>query len=122
MFVIQEIVMANVNFTGAVDRDLLRRAKVIAAKSDTSINALFNAELRFLVDTYEAAESSRNQNYRTLLDFSLGRVDDTTAMQLLGIDSQEELFLYMAQARLPMPRLPQACTNHMVEQLNALMP
>ncbi len=122
MFVIQEIVMANVNFTGAVDRDLLRRAKVIAAKSDTSINALFNAELRFLVDTYEAAESSRNQNYRTLLDFSLGRVDDTTAMQLLGIDSQEELFLYMAQARLPMPRLPQAYTNHMVDQLNALMP
>ena len=35
-----------VNFTGAVDRDLLKRAKVIAAKTDSSINALFNAELR----------------------------------------------------------------------------
>ncbi len=41
-----------VNFTGAVDRELLKRAKVIAAKSDTSINALFNAELRHLVETF----------------------------------------------------------------------
>jgi len=42
-----------VNFTSSVDRDLLRRAKVIAAKSDTSVNALFNAELRYLVETFE---------------------------------------------------------------------
>ncbi len=41
--------MATVNFTGSVDRDLLKRAKVIAAKTDTSVNALFNAELRHLV-------------------------------------------------------------------------
>jgi hypothetical protein len=33
-------------FTGSVDRDLLRRAKIIAAKTDTSIASLFNAELR----------------------------------------------------------------------------
>ena len=39
--------MANtVNFTGSVDRDLLKGAKIIAAKSNTSVNALFNAELR----------------------------------------------------------------------------
>ena len=38
-----------VNFTGSVERDLLRRAKIIAAKTDTSVNALFNAELRYLV-------------------------------------------------------------------------
>lgn len=33
-------------FTGAADRELLKRAKIVAAKSDTSVNALFNAELR----------------------------------------------------------------------------
>ncbi len=114
--------MANVNFTGAVDRDLLKRAKIIAAKSDTSINALFNAELRYLVDTFEAAEASGNQNYRTLLDFSLGRTDDLTAMQALGIDSDEDLFLLMAQAHLPMPRMDQASTQRMVDELNALAP
>ena len=46
-----------VNFTGSVDRDLLKRAKILAAKSDTSVNALFNAELRYLVETFEAAEA-----------------------------------------------------------------
>ena len=110
-----------VNFTGAVDRDLLKRAKVIAAKTDTSVNALFNAELRHLVETFEAAESNGNQNYRLLLDFSLGRLSDLDAMQALGIDSEEDLFLLMAQAHLPMPRLPDATTQNMVEQLKTLV-
>ncbi len=112
--------MATVNFTGAVDRDLLKRAKVVAAKADTSVNALFNAELRYLVETFEAAEAAENQNFRTLLDFSLGRRDDRSTMTALGIDSEEDLFLLMARARLPMPRLPDATTQGMVDGLNAL--
>ncbi len=112
--------MATVNFTGAVDRDLLKRAKIIAAKTDTSVNALFNAELRYLVETFESAEASSNQNYRTLIDFSLGRLDDLAAMATLGIDSEEDLFLLMAQAHLPMPRLADATTQGMVDVLNAL--
>ena len=111
---------ATVNFTGSVDRDLLKRAKVVAAKSDTSINALFNAELRYLVETFEAAERSGNQNFRTLLDFSLGRMDDDDALAALGIDSREDLFLLMAQAHLPMPRLPDGETRVMVDSLHAL--
>ena len=109
-----------VNFTGSVDRELLKRAKVIAAKSDTSINALFNAELRYLVETFEAAESTNNQNLKALLDFSLGRLSDDGVMQALGIDSEEDLFLLMAQAHLPMPRLTEATTQEMVEQLKSL--
>ena len=114
--------MATVNFTGAVDRDLLRRAKVIAAKTDTSVNALFNAELRHLVETFEAAEFSGNQNFRILLDFSLGRLADDGAMRALGIDSEEDLFLLMAGAHLPRPRLPEALTRSMVDTLQALPP
>jgi len=112
--------MATVNFTGAVDRDLLKRAKIIAAKTDTSVNALFNAELRYLVETFESAEAASNQNYRTLIEFSLGRIDDLAAMAALGIDSAEDLFLLMAQARLPMPRLADATTQGMLDALNAL--
>jgi len=100
-----------VNFTGAVDRDLLKRAKILAAKSDTSVNALFNVELRYLVETFEAAEAGGNQNFRTLLDFSLGRIDDNQTMNTLGIDSDEDLFLLMTQAHLPMPRLPDSNTR-----------
>ena len=111
---------ATVNFTGSVDRDLLKRVKVIAAKSDTSINALFNAELRYLVETFEAAERSGNQNFKTLLDFSLGTIDDGKALAALGIDNQEDLFLLMAQAHLPMPRLIEGDTQNMVSSLHAL--
>jgi hypothetical protein len=109
-----------VNFTGSIDRDLLKRAKVIAAKTDTSVNALFNAELRYLVETFEAAEASGNQNFRALLDFSLGRRGNDEVMNMLGIDSDEDLFLLMAQAHLPMPRLPMASTMEMVDQLKTL--
>lgn len=112
--------MATVNFTGAVDRNLLKRAKIIAAKTDTSVNALFNAELRYLVETFEAAEVGGNQNFRILVDFSLGRIDDQAAQAALGIDSEEDLFLLMAQAHLPMPRLPDATTHGMVDDLNTL--
>lgn len=111
---------ATVNFTGSVDRDLLRRAKVIAAKSDTSVNALFNAELRYLVETFEAAEASGNQNFRILLDFSLGRIDDLSTMDALGVDTAEDLFLLMAQAHLPMPHLPDSTTKSMVRTLHSL--
>ncbi len=112
---------ATVNFTSALDKDVLRRAKVIAAQNDTSVNALFNAELRYLVETYEAASRNSNQNYKTLLDFSLGRIDDLQAKSALGIESDEDIFLLMAQARLPMPRLPASHTQAMVDDLNALV-
>jgi hypothetical protein len=112
--------MATVNFTGSADRELLKRAKVVAAKAGTSINALFNAELRCLLETFEASEASGNQNFRTLLDFSLGRSDDPAVMNALSIDSVEDPFVLMVQARLPMPRLPEVVTQGMVDGLNAL--
>lgn len=112
---------STVNFTGAVDRNLLKRAKIIAAKNETSVNALFNAELRYLVETFESAENNGNQNFRTLLDFSLGRIDDLATMKALSISSEEDLFLLMAQAHLPMPRLPESTTQDMVAGLNKLL-
>ncbi len=109
-----------VNFTGAVDRDLLKRAKIVAAKNDTSINALFNAELRYLVETFDGAETSGNQNFKSLIAFSLGQATAAQTLQRLGTDSAEDLFLLMAQAHLPMPRLPEAATQAMVQALHEL--
>lgn len=109
-----------VNFTGSVDRELLKRAKVMAAKSDTSVNALFNAQLRYLVETFESAEEGHNANYPTLLAFSLGKLDGAATRLALGIEGEEDLFLLIAQARLPMPRLPDAQTAEMVSALHAL--
>jgi hypothetical protein len=109
--------LTTVNFTSSVDRQLLKRAKVVAAQADTSINALFNAELRYLVETFEAASQSKNHNYKTLLAFSFGRINAEEALSALGFDSQEDLFLLMAQARLPMPRLPDGETQVMADAL-----
>ena len=65
--------------------------------------ALFGGDLR------GGSELAHNENYATLLAFSLGRLDDLIVMmRKLGIDSEEDLFLLMAQAHLPMPRLPEA--------------
>jgi hypothetical protein len=41
--------MTSVNFTASVERDLLRRVKVLAAMNNTSVSALLNGELRYLV-------------------------------------------------------------------------
>ena len=111
---------STVNFTGAVDRDLLRRAKVVAAKSDTSVNALFNAQLRHVVETFERADAAQNANYVTLLAFSLGKLYGPAAMLALGVDNDEDLFVLMTQARLPMPHLPDAQTAKMVAALHTL--
>lgn len=111
---------STVNFTGTVEKELLKRLKIIAAKLATSINALFNAELRHLVETYEAAEVHGNHNFQTLLDFSLGRINDIQTMERLAIASEEDLFILMARAHLPMPRLSVAETEAMVQSLHAL--
>ena len=79
-----------------------------------------NAELRYLVETFESAEAGCNQNFQALLDFSLGQINDLDVKQQLGIDSDEDLFLLMTQAHLPMPRLPEATTRSMMESLKAL--
>ena len=60
------------------------------------------------------------KNFATLLDFSLGRIDDLTTLDRLGLDSEEDLFLLMAQAHLPMPRLSESATRAMVEGLAVL--
>ena len=112
---------STVDFTASLDRALFKRAKLMAAKAETSLDALLNAELSYLVETFEAADRAHNRNFRTLLDFSLGRTDDLSALRALGLDSEEDLFLLMTQAHLPMPHLPDEVTHDMVQNLNALL-
>ena len=79
-----------------------------------------DAQLRQLVETFESAEHNQNGNYASLLTFSLGRIDSDEVMRWLGLDSEEDLFLLMAQAHLPMPRLDEKTTADMVRALHAL--
>lgn len=97
-----------------MDRNLLRQAEVLAARHDTSISALLNAELRYLVETCELAERHGNRNASLLLAFSLGRISDLEVMEQLNLEQEEDLFLLLTQAHLPMPRLPDQATEAMV--------
>jgi hypothetical protein len=47
-------------------------------------------------------------------------LNDIDAREQLGIDSEEDLFLLMAQAHLPMPRISEDQTKDMVNILKAL--
>ncbi len=73
-----------------------------------------------MVATFERADAGQNANYATLLAFSLGKLDGPSAMQALGVDSDEDLFVLLAQARLPLPRLPDEQTATMVAALHAV--
>lgn len=95
--------MSAVNFTRSVDRDPFRRAKVVAAQNDTSANALFKLQLCYLVETFEGGGARKNVNYAALPAFSLGKFDDLAAIDSLRLDGEEDLFLLMTQAHLPMP-------------------
>ena len=64
-----------VDFTVALDRDG-SSAKIIATKSDTSPNALFNSTLRHLVERFEVPEASGHQRFKILLNSPLWRSDD----------------------------------------------
>jgi hypothetical protein len=110
-----------ITFSCTVNQKSLRRAERIAAESNTSVNERFNLELRRLVETYETAERPGNQNFKTLLRFSQKRITAKQAMTLLGMASDEELFLLMAQARLPMPRSSRNETRRMVDALRQLV-
>ena len=112
--------MTSVNFTASVDRDLLRRVKVLASMNDTSVSALLNGESRYLVETCEQADRLGNSNAATLLAFCLGRISDVQAMAQLELEHEEALFSLMAQAHLSMPRLSEPATAAMVAELEAL--
>jgi hypothetical protein len=96
------------------------RARVLAAQHDTSISALLNVELRYLVDTYEKAEPLGNSTAAALLAFALGHLSDDQVMEQLQLEHEEDLFLLMAQAHLPMPRLIDQATQAMVVELEQL--
>lgn len=54
--------------------------------------------------------------------FFPGRINDLTAMESLGLESEEDLFLMMAQTCLPMPKLSDSVTRGVVDDLNSLIP
>jgi hypothetical protein len=74
-----------------------------------------------LLETCELAERHGNRNAALLLGFALGCISDLEVMGQLHLEHEEELFLLMAQAHLPLPRLADQATEAMVSDLQQLV-
>jgi len=67
-----------------------------------------------------ASPSSRQQHRRHPAGLLPGPHQRWAAMAQLELEHEEDLFLLMAQAHLPMPRLSEPATGAMVAELEAL--
>ena len=74
-----------------------------------------------LVETCELAERHGNRNAALLLGFALRCSSDLEVMEQLHLEHEEDLFLLMAQAHLPLPRLADQATEAMVSDLQQLV-
>lgn len=90
------------NFTVAIPDELLTDAKVMAAKSGTSLNAIIRALLEGFV---QKESSSMTGNFEILLQYSLGQLSAKGAVKKLHLDDESTLNLMTRSAALPLPRL-----------------
>jgi len=58
--------MQKQNITISVDKDVLRKAKVLAARHDTSISGLLSRQIESLVGHEEAYERARSEAMKLL--------------------------------------------------------
>jgi len=63
-----------------------------------------------------------SDRFEQLQRFSRGEISYRRLMDLLGIETDEALFLEMCKARLPMPQLPEEETAAMVRLLGEILP
>ncbi len=54
------------NITLSVDKELIKRGKVIAAQSDTSVSKMLSEQLRQLVEDNEEYETAKRSALQTL--------------------------------------------------------
>jgi hypothetical protein len=102
--------MGNVTFS--LDEDLIRNAKVAAAKLDTSVNAVIRILLSNFASEVETMDSNSLGNFQTIFDFSMGKINFRQAQTRLNVDDRT-LFVLMSKAGLPMPRLSEQETKKM---------
>ena len=92
--------MANV--TVAIPDELLSQAKVVAARTDTSVNAT----IRQLLEGHIRNEGvPLSGNYEILFKYSAGQISEQSAMKELHLGNVEALALMTIQAGFPLPRL-----------------
>lgn len=106
---------ASVSLT--LDKVLVKRAKVAAAKMGTPFNVIVAQQLRSFLDSFEKSEELGNQNFLILAEFSVGVRSASDAMKALSIPSTAELNRLLWAAKLPKPTVSELQVRQMVETL-----
>ncbi|TWO68074.1 hypothetical protein FN976_24365 [Caenimonas sedimenti] len=106
--------MTNVTF--GIDDAMLREVKVIAAKRNTSVNALVRSYFAHLIESGVQDSESMNGNLQTLFDYSVGRIGRHRAKSFLGVDDPT-LTAMLRQAGFPPPRASQEEEDRMLDEI-----
>lgn len=106
--------MANITF--GIDDSLLRDVKVIAAKHETSVNALVRNYFAHLVASGLQDTDSLTGNLQTLFDYSIGRIGRHKARSFLGVDDAT-LTSMLRQSGFPPPRATQEQEDRMLDDI-----
>ncbi|OOH72628.1 hypothetical protein BOX24_06415 [Leptospirillum ferriphilum] len=103
------------NITFDLDEDLLREVRVIAARYDTSLNALVRDYFLHLAQSGLASEGNLNGNLQMLFRYSVGHMTRKEAREALGVNDVR-LTQLMRMAGFPPPRSPKAEEDAQVEK------
>ena len=109
--------MANITFV--FDDEQLRQMKVIAAKHQTSINALVRDYFSYLTTRGIAEDDGMNGNLQTLFDYSIGKIGRHKAKATLGVDDLT-LTVMLRNAKFPPPRATIEQENRMLDEIKEI--
>lgn len=111
----------SVNFTIALDREALRRAKIIAARHDTSVNAIVRSYLERLESIGLGDDAGASGNAAILFRYSMGLIPRLQAMRALGVSDYGLLIRMMGGVGLPLPSVSTETERKMVADFVAIV-
>lgn len=104
------------NITFVLDDDLIREVKVLAARYDTSLNALVRDYFRHLSASGLSSDETLDGNLQTLFFYSMGRLTRKEAREALGVDDFR-LTQLLRMAGFPPPRSPKVDEDSQVAKI-----
>ena len=106
------------NVTFQLDDELVRRAKLVAARRNTSIASVVRQGLEHQVAIDEPlAKPGAQGAYEALVNYSLGRLPRRVAMDVLGIEDYGDLLRMLGAAGLSQPLVPASERAKMVQDM-----
>ena len=108
--------MSLAKITFDFDNEQLRQMEVIAAKHQTSINALVHDYFAHVIASGIADDDGMNGNLQALFDYSIGKIGRNKAKAALGVDDVT-LTVMLRCAKFPPPRASFEHENRMLDEI-----